>query len=471
MSAGGPNRDLAAYARGVNYFSRRIADSLPLEFTVLRYDPRPWRMRDSILCGLQMYRTLTTSWREEITRRHMLSSGDPAKVNLSVSRAHRRRGPARLERLGDFGRADGHRQADSGQRSAPGMVVLPSTWYQVHLKAPGLDVTGVSLPGLPGVIIGHNTRIAWGVTNLGFDVQDLYREQIDPQTGRYLFQGQWSRRVLERGGIAREECAKAGGVPAMGDAPRSDGLLERADGISRCAGRRPSRTDSQFPFLDIDRAQQLDRNLPPRWRASRAPARISFTRTSTENIGYHATGRLPIRRNYDGDVPVDGSSGECEWEGFIPFDQLPASYNPSRGWIVTANQNPFPANYPYPVNGDFGPPYRAAEIRDRLTARGGGSRGHAGRAEGRVFFVREPFGAADRKCVRSREAGQTGAARGRDLLRSWNGQMEKQTAAPLLVMLTYQQLEERMVKAPGPGRPMLTNRRWRHGGPEHYRFA
>ena len=67
---------------------------------------------------------------------------------------------------------------------------MPAAWYQVHLKAPGLDVSGVSLPGVPCVILGHNQRIAWGVTNLGFDVQDLYIEKIDPQTGRYEFHGQ-----------------------------------------------------------------------------------------------------------------------------------------------------------------------------------------------------------------------------------------------------------------------------------------
>ena len=77
------------------------------------------------------------------------------------------------------------------------------------------------------------------------------------------------------------------------------------------------------------------------------------------NIGYQVAGRLPIRKNYDGDVPVDGSSGEYEWEGFIPFEQLPPFYNPPQGWIITANQNPFPANYPYRVHGDFAAPFRA----------------------------------------------------------------------------------------------------------------
>ena len=192
---------LAAYARGVNYFIETHRGRLPLEFSLLRYDPRPWTIEDSMLCGLQMYRNLTTTWREELQKAAMLSTGDRAKVELLFP-----------SRIGTEFQPGSNAWALSGKHTASGKPILandphlewgiPSTWYQVHLQAPGLDVIGVSLPGLPCVIIGHNQRIAWGVTNLGYDVQDLYIEKIDPRTGRYVFHGQLEQARAETEWIA-----------------------------------------------------------------------------------------------------------------------------------------------------------------------------------------------------------------------------------------------------------------------------
>ena len=146
----------------------------------------------------QMYRTLTPSWRQEVEKFHMLQKGDRAKVEFLYP-----------GRTGGEIQPGSNAWAIAGARTATGKPILandphlefsvPSTWYMVHLHAPGLDVTGVSLPGVPAVIIGHNDRIAWGVTNLQFDVQDLYREQIDPQSGRYVFRGQLEQARLDRG--------------------------------------------------------------------------------------------------------------------------------------------------------------------------------------------------------------------------------------------------------------------------------
>ena len=147
-----------------------------------------------------MYRTLTTSWRHEIEKLHMLQKGDRAKIEFLYP-----------PRTGAEMQPGSNAWAVSGALSATGKPILandphlefgiPSTWYMIHLRAPGLNVTGVALPGVPAVIIGHNDRIAWGVTNLQFDVQDLYQEQIDPQSGRYAFRGKVEQARLERGAI------------------------------------------------------------------------------------------------------------------------------------------------------------------------------------------------------------------------------------------------------------------------------
>jgi penicillin amidase len=443
---------LAAYARGVNYFIETHHGRLPLEFSILRYDPRPWTVVDCLLAGLQMYRNLTTTWKEELEKSEMLASGDVAKVNFLFPSL-----------IGTEFQPGSNAWAISGKHTASGKPLLandphlefsiPSTWYQVHLEAPGLDVTGVSLPGVPCVIIGHNQRIAWGVTNLGFDVEDLYIEKIDTQTGRYVFRGK-----LEQARLETEWIAVKGARPlefrqwVTRHGPLSISTENRHYALLWSAAEPGS---FQFPFLDLNRAGNWQEFTAAIARFP-GPGQNFVYADVDGNIGYHATGRLPIRRNYDGDVPVDGSSGDFEWDGFIPFDQLPSFYNPPQGWIITANQNPFPDNYPYRVHGYFASPYRSLEIRSLLTSRDGWKPVEMLPVEKDVYseflrdLARRLVAAYDRK--KSSGSNLTDAV---DLLRSWNGQMEKQTPAPMVVTLAYQQLRKKIAESASPGKSDL----------------
>ncbi len=438
----------AAYARGVNYFIETHRNALPLEFTLLRYDPRPWSIVDSLLCGLQMYRSLTSTWREELRKMTMLAGGDPAKVTLLY--------PARA---GTEFQPGSNAWVVSGKFTASGKPILandphlewsiPAAWYQVHLKAPGLDVSGVSLPGVPCVIVGHNQRIAWGVTNLGFDVQDLYIEKIDPQTGRYAFRGQ-----VEQARSESEWIRVKGARPVeLRQWVTRHGPVAFEENGRYFALRWAAESGFGFPFLDLNRAANWKEFTAALGRYP-GPGQNFVYADVDGNIGYQATGMLPIRKNFDGDVPVDGSTGDFEWDGFIPFDQLPSFYDPPRGWIVTANQNPFPENYPYRVSGEFGAPYRSREIRDRLMARAGWKPEEMLAVEKDVysgfsrFLAGRIVAAYDRKKPAQQELGEAVS-----LLRSWNGQMEKQTAAPLLISLAYNQLRNAAVHAAWPGRP------------------
>ena len=347
---------LAAYARGVNYFIQTHLDRLPLEFTILRYDPRPWTIVDSLLAGLQMHRNLTTTYKDELEKQAMLAGGDPAKVNfLFTARSGREFQPG------------SNAWAISGAHTASGKPLLandphldyavPATWYQVHLQAPGLNVTGVSLPGVPAIIAGHNDRIAWGVTNLGFDVEDLYLEKIDPASGRYWFRGQQEQARLEREVIPVKGAKPSEftqWVTRHGPVMLHEGNRHYA---LRWAAAEPG--SFQFPFLDLNRARNWEEFTAALARFP-GPGQNFVYADVDGNIGYHATGLLPVRRGYDGSVPADGSSGEFEWDGFIRFEDLPAFYNPPGGRIVTANQNPFPPDYKYPVSGGFAPQYRSA---------------------------------------------------------------------------------------------------------------
>jgi len=313
---------------------------------------------------------------------------------------------------------------------------LPGIWYMTHLEAPGLNAAGVALPGAPGIVVGHNQRIAWGITNLHFDVQDLYIENLDDRTGRYVFRGQVEQARGER------EIIRVKGQPSVDVTTwvTRHGPVVLADGKQRLALRWTAAEPGmlQYPFLDIDRARN--------WREfTAAIARLpgpgsNFVYADVDgNIGYHAAAALPRRRNYRGDVPVDGASGNFEWDGYIPFDELPSVYNPPGGLIVSANQNTFPENFPYPVNGNFAPPYRAQQIRALLSARGGWRAQDLLAVQKDIYSAFSHFLAGQLVgAYQKRNAHNPGLDGAVDLLRAWNGQMNKDMAAPFLVTLAYQ---------------------------------
>jgi penicillin amidase len=438
---------LAAYARGVNAFIETHLDRLPLEFTLLKYDPRPWSAVDSILAGLQMFRNLTTTYRDEIEKQGLLAGGDAAKVNFLFP-----------SWSGHEAQPGSNAWAVSGAHTASGKPLMandphlefaaPATWYQVHLQAPGLNVIGVSLPGVPAIIVGHNERISWGVTNLGFDVQDLYIEKLDVKTGRYQFRGQTEQARLERETIPvknEKPVEFSQWVTRHGPVIARDGNQSLA---LRWTATEPA--SFQFMFLDLNRAgnwQQFTAAL------SRFPGPgQNFVYADVDgNIGYHATGRCPIRSGYDGSVPVDGSSGQYEWTGFIPFEELPAFFNPPQGFIVTANQNPFPKDYKYPVHGAFAPQYRSNQIRSMLAAHNGLKSEDMAVVEKDVYSAFSAYLA--KKMVAAYDRKKPAALKDAvNVLRPWNGQMEKGTAAPMLITLAYQQLRRRVGEAASPGK-------------------
>lgn len=470
---------LAAYARGVNFYMETRRGRLPLEFSLLNYDPRPWSIRDSLLVGLEMYRTLTSSWRLELTKLHFLEKGDRAKVEFLFPL-----------RSGTEPQPGSNAWVISGARSATGKPILandphlewamPEAWHLVHLQAPGLNVSGASLPGLPGVIIGHNERIAWGVTNLQFDVQDLYRERLDTQSGQYMYRGQTEQARLERDAIAVK-----GAKPVELEAwvTRHGPVFVNDEGQSyalRWTAADPG--IAQYPFLDLDRAGNWGEFTAALARFP-GPGQ-NFVYADVEgNIGYHAAGRLPIRKNSrpaagagasswpdlpaknthsgadsdaradsdakadlkdeacSGDTPASGAEGECEWDGFIPFEELPQSFNPHSGLIATSNQDPFRPGYRYPVNGNFAPPDRVTQVRARIESQ------PKWRPEEMLAVQKDVYSA-----FLHFVAGQVAAAWDQrksanpqwrepvELLRNWDGQMEKGTAAPMLAALIYQQL-------------------------------
>jgi penicillin G amidase len=438
---------MAAYTRGVNHFIATHRGNLPLEFSVIGYQPRPWSVVDCLIVSLHMVRTLTTTWRDEITKRDMLAGGDRAKVDFLFP-AGTGAGP----------QPGSNAWAVSGSRTASGKPLLsndmhleyslPGIWYMAHLQAPGLDVAGVALPGVPGIMVGHNQRIAWGITNLQFDVQDLYVEKFDERTGRYLYRGQ-----VEQARAEREI------IRVKGQAPVEQlvwitrhGPIYLSEDETRMALRWVAAEPGllQFPILQIDRAANWSEFTTALARYPGPGSNFVYADVDG-NIGFHAAGKLPKRRGCKGDTPTGGSTGECEWEGFIPFEELPSALNPASGIIVSANQDAFPAGYPYPVNGNFAPPGRARQIRDRLSARSGWRAGEMLSVQADVYsginalLARELVAAYERRKAHNPSLDAAVA-----LLRKWNGQMEKDKAAPLLVSLAYRYVRTAAAESASP---------------------
>lgn len=454
---------MAAYARGVSAFIDSHHGRLPLEFVMLDYDPRPWSVVDSILIGLHMYRTLTTTYTDELLKANMLAGGNPAKVNfLFPTRTGREVPPAALQPLGAEAQVGSNAWAIAGSHTASGKPMLsndmhlefsiPGIWYLVHLSSPSLNVAGVSLPGVPGVIVGHNDRIAWGVTNLHYDVQDFYAEKFEDRTGRYEFRGQVLQARLERDVIP---VRKARPVEQLNWVTVHGPV--RAEGKMRLALRWMAAEPGsyQFPFIELNRARNWQEFTKALSRFP-GPGQNFIYADVTGNIGYHAAGRLPIRKSGGGDVPVDGASGNFEWQGFIPFDQLPSSFNPPDGLIVTANQNPFPANYPYPVHGNFAPHYRSKQIRDMLKGRNGLRPEQTLAVQKDVYsgflhYLAQAVAAAFDRQGRGRANLSDAVA----LLRGWNGQMDKNRPEPMLISLTFQHFRRAVAEAASPDKGLV----------------
>lgn len=466
LDMSGPDRIAAqAYARGVNAWLESHRGRYGFEFALLGYDPRPWTVVDSLLCGLQMFRTLTSDWKSKLIKQQMLNGGEPDKVRyLFPQRIGTEFMPGALMPGGDV-HPGSNAWAVSGAHSASGKPLLsndmhlefglPGVWHMDHLEAPGMNVAGVSLPGMPGIVSGHNDRIAWGMTNLGFDVQELYLERLDTRNGQYLFQGRMEQARGERElivikGRAPEEMTtwvtRHGPIFEQGTSSQGAPFIMTL----RWTGAEPGLLQNIFP--ELNRARNWD-DFKRALARFGGPGQNLVYADVDGNIGYHAAGKLPIRRNYAGDVPMDGASGQFEWDGYIPFEELPQAFNPANGYVVTANQNPFPPDYKYQVTGLFASPYRSQQIFNMLSAAGNKLKPEDNlRIQKDVYSAFSKFLAGQLVAAYdARKATNPVFSDAVTLLRNWDGQMDMDQAAPLVVTLAFQYVRKAIAERASPG--------------------
>jgi penicillin G amidase len=431
---------LEAYARGVNAYAASLdPKSLPAEFQILQYNFRPWTPADSFIIGKIFFEALSDTWRLDIMRQSLSSLpaekrnallpeispidvlvvGKDAKAKPATPRsarfaplshdalaslaANQAVATAALERIGLHAEslAASNNWVISGSRTVTGKPLLaddphlrasaPSIWHMVHLNAPGVRVAGVTSPGVPGVIIGHNERIAWGFTNVGPDVQDLYIEKFDPANPRrYQTPQGWQDAVVRqepikvRKGFTSEYDTVVHEVTVTRHGP----IIFEADG-KRYALRWTALDPRQNRFdvsYNLNRARNWKEfNAALEWFT--APTQNIVYADVDGHIGYHAAGVVPIRKSGDGSVPYDGSTDAGEWTSYIPVSKLPTLYDPPSGIIVTANQRIVGTDYPYFLTHSWAQPYRARRIFDLLNEKPKHSIGDFRRIQGDVYSI------------------------------------------------------------------------------------
>jgi len=245
---------------------------------------------------------------------------------------------------------------------------LPPIWYEVHVTAPGWNVKGFTLPGAPLVIIGHNERIAWGFTNNGADVQDLYIEMFNPSAqDEYRVRGEWIKaqvydEIIHIKGDDDEHLKVT--VTRHGPVVRRD----RDKGYAlRWTATEPGGLANSYNSLGKARNWEEFRNLMKHvW----GPAQNTVYADVDGNIGYVMAARVPIRKKGRGQIPVPGDSDDYEWTGYIPFEQLPQALNPDSGLIVTANARVVGPSYKPYLTDRWEEPYRTARIYELLRDKG-----------------------------------------------------------------------------------------------------
>ena len=391
-----------AYARGVNAFIQ-TTESLPVEYGISGIIPEHWEPWD----GLVVYKVRhilmgvfeSKIWRAQVIRKlgpekaalvfpgyepgHLLilPPGDVYEGALDDGLEELSRGAGSLNYLheSDLG---SNSYTLAGDRTKSGMPILagdshraldtPNAYYQNHVACPDFDVVGLSFAGLPGFPhFGHNAHVAWSVTHTWADYQDLYIERFNPKhPEQYLYQDRWlpaqvyDETIKVKGVESRDikSVVTHHGPIIAGDPEAGAGVSFKYTATEGPESGAPAWTNTLLTMLRSGDAHELVESM----RDWVDPVNNFLLADVKGNFGYLCRGRIPIRSMDNAWLPAPGWTGEHEWSGYIPFEEMPRSLNPESGYVATANNRPVGEDYPYYIALDFTPGFRAARVTHRL---------------------------------------------------------------------------------------------------------
>jgi penicillin amidase len=389
---------LEAYAAGVNWAMARRPR--PIEMLVLRHHPEPWTIVDSLAWAKLMGWTLSVNWDTEVARARLVDRLGPeiaaeleplypvggwvtahgeeiAAAAGSLIDSYREL--REITGLGSLGGSNAWAVGPSRSASGKAMLAndmhlapaMPSVWYEMSLNAPDLHCVGCTLPGIPGIVVGHNGRIAWGFTASLADVQDLFVEQVHPDDPRRFRRGEgW-----EQARVVVEEI-RVKGQPRW----RTEEVLLSSNGVVltdvlpggqatvslRAATLEPGRTFGAGMRLMRARGWEEFRAAMADWSS---PSLGVAYADAEGSVAFQLVGQVPRRQRGDGSVPVPGWDPAFAWRGYVPFEELPSRLNPPEGYVATANNKPHGEGYPYSIGVDWSDAYRVGRIVELLRDR------------------------------------------------------------------------------------------------------
>lgn len=406
---------LKSFTNGVNAYIRQLDyKNYPLEYKILGYGPKEWSPYKTILMLMNMRNTLNggsddfriTNVADQyglevvkdlfpnypVVESPTIPVGTPwnfeAKKIASPSSimVERKENKVLVNIPSPAPEIGSNNWAVGGGKSATGLPILandphlllslPSIWYQMQLTTPDMNVYGVALPGCPGIVIGFNKDVAWGVTNVGSDVMDFYQLEFNnAEKTHYFHNDKWlpvtkyiEEFKLKSGKIIRDTLMYTHHGPIVYNTSKETNYSKNAPSghAMRWVGNISDGSDLMV-FYYLNRAKNYDDYRKALTYYS-APAQNFIFASNQNDISITPNGKLPLKWQQQGKFLMDGSKPENDWQGYIPVEQNPTVKNPPRGFVSSANQFPADPTYPYYLGWKFAPSNRAVRINERLTA-------------------------------------------------------------------------------------------------------
>jgi penicillin amidase len=484
---------LDAYARGVNLYIAQHSDTLPPEFKLLHYHPQPWSGADSVSVGVLLADMLDTHWyaklgRERVSARlhnprlesELYPVGSwrdhpPTGILLDLSQPHAEPAPSTDDEDEDdedepsqasrsvapenlaalrallglpacTGCAPGSNNwVIAGRHTASGKPLLsndmhlaltePSIWYMADLRAPGFHAAGVTLPGLPYVVAGHNEHVAWGFTALYADVQDLYLEKLDGKGNFQDSDGAWKPLQVDHEVIKVRGLRDAKlDVQLSAHGPLLNPLFPKEKRPFALKWTLYDASLNGLPLYQLDTASNWT-EFSAALGAWCWPTQNVVYSDDQGHIAYHAIGRVPLRPGGLAGVPIHDTAHE--WQGYIPYDALPSAVDPPSGFVATANSRVTTAASPNLLTLEWVDPYRAERIYKTLQGRDQLTPADMLAMQTDVYSeVDQELGHRFAYAIDHTPSADDRLRQAADLMRSWDGKLTTDSAAASIVTET-----------------------------------